>query len=59
MSDYDDISAVVIGNGSGTIRAGFSGDEEPTCVQSTVIGRPRSYTKCKVRIIYRLRRKRY
>lgn len=58
MSDYDDISSVVIDNGLGTIRAGFAGDEDPTCVNSTVICRPRSYTKCKVRIMYRLRRKR-
>lgn len=59
MSDYGDISAVDIDNGSGTTRAGFAGDEEPICVKSTVIVRPRSYTKCEVRIMYRLRRKCY
>ncbi|CAC5374558.1 Actin, larval muscle,Actin, clone 403,Actin, alpha sarcomeric/skeletal,Actin-2, muscle-specific,Actin, cytoskeletal 3A,Actin, indirect flight muscle,Actin, cytoskeletal 1A,Actin-42A,Actin-4,Actin-71,Actin-75,Putative actin-22,Actin, alpha skeletal muscle 3,Actin, cytoskeletal 1B,Actin, muscle-type A2,Actin-8,Major actin,Actin, adductor muscle,Actin CyI, cytoplasmic,Actin, cytoplasmic,Actin, gamma,Actin, alpha cardiac,Actin, alpha skeletal muscle,Actin-6,Actin, cytoskeletal 3B,Actin, cytoskeletal 2,Actin-1/ len=35
MSDYDDISPVVIDNGSGMTRAGFAGDEDPICVNST------------------------
>lgn len=32
---------VVIDNGSGTIKAGFAGDEEPKCVISNYIGRPK------------------
>ncbi|CAC5378057.1 unnamed protein product [Mytilus coruscus] len=47
MSDYDDISPVVIDNGSGVTRVGFAGDEFPVCVYSTVIGRPMSDTKCR------------
>jgi len=33
--------AVVIDNGSGTIKAGFAGDDAPRSVFSTVVGRPR------------------
>lgn len=32
---------VVIDNGSGTIKAGFAGDEEPRCIISNYVGRPK------------------
>lgn len=32
---------VVIDNGSGTIKAGFAGDEEPKCIISNLVGRPK------------------
>lgn len=32
---------VVIDNGSGTIKAGFAGDEEPKCIISNYVGRPK------------------
>ncbi|XP_052075898.1 uncharacterized protein LOC127713988 [Mytilus californianus] len=35
MSDYDDISPIVIDNGSDVFRAGFAGDEAPVCGYST------------------------
>ena len=43
-SDYsvdDDIPAVVIDNGSYKIKAGFAGDDAPTSILPTLIGRPR------------------
>lgn len=36
---------VVIDNGSGTIKAGFAGDEEPKCIIPNYVGRPK-YTRC-------------
>ena len=33
--------AVIIDNGSGTVKAGFAGDDAPRSVFSTVVGRPR------------------
>lgn len=41
MSMEEDPKAVVIDNGSGTIKAGFAGDDAPRSVFSTVVGRPR------------------
>lgn len=32
---------IVIDNGSGTIKAGFAGDEEPKCIISNYVGRPK------------------
>lgn len=32
---------VVIDNGTGTIKAGFAGDEEPKCIISNYVGRPK------------------
>lgn len=46
MSDYDDSSPVVIDNGSGTIRAGFAGDEDQTCVNS--------YSYRQTKVIYKM-----
>ena len=37
----EDPKAVVIDNGSGSIKAGFAGDDAPRSVFSTVVGRPR------------------
>lgn len=37
----DDISAIVIDNGSGTCKAGFSSDDAPRAVFPSVVGRPR------------------
>ena len=37
----DDITAVVVDNGSGMIKAGFGGDDAPRSVFATVVGRPR------------------
>ena len=35
----DDIDAVVIDNGSGTIKAGFAGDDAPRAVFPSIVGR--------------------
>ena len=41
MSDNDsDIPAIVIDSGSGTVKAGFSGDDAPRAVFPPVVGRP-------------------
>lgn len=37
----EDPKAVVIDNGTGTIKAGFSGDDAPRAVFSTIVGRPK------------------
>ena len=39
MSDY--VTAVVIDNGSGNVKAGLAGDDAPRSVFSTVVGRPK------------------
>ncbi|CAK4697710.1 unnamed protein product [Aphanomyces euteiches] len=39
MAFLDDISAVVIDNGSGVCKAGFAGDDTPRSVFSSIIGR--------------------
>jgi len=36
----EEVTAVCIDNGSGTIKAGFAGDEAPKSVFRTVVGRP-------------------
>eukprot|EP01083_Nonionella_stella_P305652 1067110_1 len=49
MSDYSDedeetcTQALVIDNGSGLIKAGFSGDDAPRAVFPTIVGHPRYY----------------
>ena len=40
MSD-EEISSIVIDNGSGTCKAGFAGEDAPTCVFPSIVGRPR------------------
>jgi len=37
----DDVAAVVIDNGSHTIKAGFAGDDAPRAIFPSVVGRPR------------------
>ena len=39
--DEDGIPALVLDNGSGTIKAGFAGDDEPKAIFSPVVGRPK------------------
>ncbi|KAJ3085360.1 Actin-2 [Quaeritorhiza haematococci] len=42
--DYDDVltnQPVVIDNGSGVIKAGFAGDEQPKCFFPSYVGRPK------------------
>ena len=39
MSEY--VTAVVIDNGSGVVKAGLAGDDAPRSVFSTIVGRPR------------------
>ena len=40
MSD-EDISALVVDNGSGMCKAGFAGDDAPRAVFPSIVGRPR------------------
>lgn len=42
MQQTDPLPAVVIDNGSGLMKAGFSGDDAPRAVFPTFVGRPRS-----------------
>jgi len=37
----EEVTAVVIDNGSGVCKAGFAGDDAPRSVFSTVVGRPK------------------
>uniref|UniRef100_A0A3B3VSC4 Actin, cytoplasmic-like n=1 Tax=Poecilia latipinna TaxID=48699 RepID=A0A3B3VSC4_9TELE len=37
----DDISALVVDNGSGVSKAGFAGDDAPRAVFPSIVGRPR------------------
>jgi len=37
----EEVTAVVIDNGSGMVKAGFAGDDAPRSVFSTIVGRPR------------------
>lgn len=41
MYSDDDLHAVVIDNGSGLCKAGFAGDDAPTCVFPSIVGRPK------------------
>ena len=41
MFGNDEISAIVIDNGSGMTKAGFAGDDAPRAVFPAVVGRPR------------------
>ena len=36
-----DVQPIIIDNGSGTIKAGFAGDDKPSCVFPTLVGKPR------------------
>lgn len=37
----DEISALVVDNGSGMCKAGFAGDDAPRAVFPSIVGRPR------------------
>ena len=37
----DEVSALVIDNGSGMCKAGFAGDDAPRAVFPSIVGRPR------------------
>ena len=41
MYDSEDVSAVVLDNGSGMVKAGFAGDDAPRAVFPALVGRPR------------------
>ena len=38
----EEVTAIVIDNGSGTIKAGFAGDDVPRSQQFPLVGRPKS-----------------
>ena len=38
----EEVSAIVIDNGSGTIKAGFAGDDIPKRIENMVVGRPKT-----------------
>lgn len=37
----EDVSALVVDNGSGMCKAGFAGDDAPIAIFASVVGRPR------------------
>jgi len=39
--DEDDVQAIVIDNGSGMLKAGFTGDDAPRAVFPSIVGRPK------------------
>jgi len=39
--DEDEVNALVVDNGSGMVKAGFSGDDAPRAVFPSIVGRPR------------------
>ena len=43
----DEVTAVCIDNGSGTIKAGFAGDEAPRSVFPTIVAKPKAPTNDK------------
>lgn len=43
----EEVTAVCIDNGSGTIKAGFAGDEAPRSVFRTILGKPKQSTNDK------------
>eukprot|EP00386_Alphamonas_edax_P014435 GDKI01044354.1.p1 GENE.GDKI01044354.1~~GDKI01044354.1.p1 ORF type:complete len:376 (-),score=166.43 GDKI01044354.1:379-1506(-) len=38
----DDVTALVVDNGSGMVKAGFSGEDAPRCVFPSILGRPKN-----------------
>ena len=40
-NDMDDVTAVVMDNGSGMVKAGFAGDDAPRAVFPAIVGRPK------------------
>jgi actin-related protein len=45
----DDVSALVVDNGSGMCKAGFAGDDAPRAVFASVVGRPRYQARKKTK----------
>lgn len=43
--EQDDTAAIVLDVGSGSVKAGFCGDEKPSAVFPTVVGRPKKGKK--------------
>ena len=41
MSDFEEVQALVVDNGSGMCKAGFAGDDAPRAVFPSIVGRPR------------------
>lgn len=41
MADNDEVTALVIDNGSGMCKAGFAGDDAPRVVFPPIVGRPK------------------
>ena len=41
MSEHGEVSAVVCDNGSGAVKAGFAGDDVPSAVFPSIVGKPR------------------
>ena len=41
MGDEEEQTALVVDNGSGTVKAGFSGDDAPRAVVPSIVGRPK------------------
>jgi len=41
MTIEDDVMALVVDNGSGMVKAGFSGEDAPRAVFPSIVGRPR------------------
>jgi len=41
MDDDEEVSALVVDNGSGMVKAGFAGDDAPRAVFPSIVGRPR------------------
>ena len=44
----DEVSALVVDNGSGMCKAGFAGDDAPRAVFPSIVGRPRHQVKRKL-----------
>ena len=42
----DDVTVVVVDNGSGMCKAGFAGDDAPRAVFPSLVGRPRHQVSC-------------
>ena len=47
----DEVSALVIDNGSGMCKAGFAGDDAPRAVFPSIVGRPRHQVKKKKNLV--------
>ena len=41
MAEEGEVSALVVDNGSGMVKAGFAGDDAPRAVFPSIVGRPR------------------